>query len=92
MKIKHWQGYGTVNAKKVSSSANTLVVEVWGNHEWGLERNDMYDVFNWLVKRFDKSREDYREMLDMKIDDFYVEDGRVDVEHCRYTIRFRPKE
>ena len=52
----------------------------------------MYDVFNWLVKRFDKSREDYREMLDMKIDDFYVKDGRVDVEHCRYTIRFKPKE
>ena len=92
MKIRHWQGYGTVNAKKVSSSDNTLVIEVWGNHEWGLERNGMYDVFNWLVKRFDKSHEDYREMLDMKIDDFYVKDERVDVEHCRYTIRFKPKK
>lgn len=89
MKIKHWQGYGTVNAKKLSSSADTLIVEVWGNHEWGLERNDVYDVFNWLVTKFDKKRKDYTEIEDIELKDFYASDGRCDVEHCIYTIHFR---
>ena len=58
MKIKHWQGYGTVNATKIKDS-NTLHVKVVGNHEWGLYRNDDYDLFNWIVKRFDRKETDY---------------------------------
>ena len=92
MKIKHWQGYGTLNAKKISSTKDTLVVEVWGNHEWGLERDDPYDVFKWLVEKFDKTRKDYTEIEDIKMKDFYAKDGRIDVEHCIYTIRFRNRE
>ena len=65
MKIKHWQGYGTVNAIKVKDNAHTLHVRVEGNHEWGLIRNDEYDIFNWLVKKFD------RYFKDKTYSDFY---------------------
>lgn len=59
MKIKHWQGYGTVIATKIKDKNYNLVVKVVGNHEWGIHRDDEYDLFNWLVKRFDKSQKDY---------------------------------
>lgn len=59
MRIKHWQGYGTVNAVRVKDKQCTLHIRVSGNHEWGLERDDVYDLYNWLVKRFDKSVPDY---------------------------------
>ena len=59
MKIKHFQGYGCVNATRVKDKNCTLHVKVTGNHECGLRRDDDYDLFNWLVKRFDKSIEDY---------------------------------
>ena len=59
MRIKHWQGYGTVNAVRVRDKQCTLHIRVSGNHEWGLERDDTYDLYNWLVKRFDKSVPDY---------------------------------
>ena len=59
MKIKHWQGYGTVTATKIKDKNFDLVVKVVGNHEWGIHRDDEYDLFNWIVKRFDKSQTDY---------------------------------
>ena len=55
MRIKHWQGYGTVSAKKLKDSNCTLHIQVVGNHEWGIRRDDIYDLYNWLVKRFDRS-------------------------------------
>ena len=58
MKIKHWQGYGTVEARKMQNKSCTLHIRVSGNHEWGLRRDDMYDLFGWLIKRFDKSLKD----------------------------------
>ena len=61
MKIKHWQGYGTVDAKKLPANGASLRIKVSGNHEWGLRRDDEYDLYCWLVKRFDKSIPDYAE-------------------------------
>lgn len=61
MKIKHFAGYGTVTAQKIKDSGCTLHIRVSGNHEWGLVRNDEYDLFNWLVKKFDKTVTDYVE-------------------------------
>jgi hypothetical protein len=60
MRIKHWQGYGVINAKKVALNDNndgtkTLKVHVSGNHEYGICCEDDYTIENWLVKRFDKS-------------------------------------
>jgi len=92
MKIKHYQGYGVVNAKKVSADADTLVVRVSGEHEYGLVRDDKYDVFNWLVKRFDKKHTSYMDIVDIDIDDTYVENPKCYTgyeEVCTYTIHFR---
>ena len=40
MKIKHWQGYGCVNATKVKMTTKdnirNLIIRVSGNHECGL--------------------------------------------------------
>lgn len=64
MIIKHWQGYGRVNARKINLSTKNgitcLHVRVSGEHEQTLERNDRYDVANWLVKKFDKRFVDWR--------------------------------
>ena len=68
MKLKHFAGYGTVNAKKVSLVDNgdttILTVLVTGDHEWGLYPgytlpgvvNTLSDscIKQWLIERFDK--------------------------------------
>lgn len=95
MKIKHFAGYGSVNATKVSkrtvqglpweqSEMTELVVKVSGFHEWGLERDDTYDIYNWLVKRFDKTVKDYTKISSIKMDSGY-ENGE---ETCTYTIKY----
>lgn len=53
MKIKHWQGYGTVNAKKLTEyptgvSRKKTIIQVTGNHEWGIERMGIYAAYDWL--------------------------------------------
>ena len=58
-KIKHFAGYGTVKAGVIKDSSCTLHIRVEGDHEWGLKRDDLYDLYNWLVKRFDKTIPDY---------------------------------
>lgn len=54
MKIKHWQGYGSVNAKVVEKTKSSIVIEVTGDHEWGLVRNDAYDIKTWLLAKVAK--------------------------------------
>lgn len=54
MKVKHWAGYGCVEAKKMKSYNNWTNILVRGNHEWGLEPRcfNKFDWYNWLGKRF----------------------------------------
>lgn len=62
MNIKHYAGYGTVKSIKINDNKKTgatLHVRVIGNHERGLVRTDEYDLYNWLVKKFDKNETDY---------------------------------
>lgn len=91
MKIKHFMGYGSVQARKVSKTKTDdgktkLVVEVKGNHEWGLERNDIYDVRRWIFNKFEKNfnGEDYD--ISMSIKDDYVNENGIDVEVATYTF------
>ena len=91
MKIKHWQGYGIVNAVKVKRKDFTLCVKVSGNHEWGLRRDDLYDLFNWLVKRFDKDWADktyaeFRSAGGMVYISHWDYEG---VEYCEYAFKYR---
>lgn len=89
MKIKHYMGYGTVQAKKIFKSVNCIKITVWGNHEWGLERDDKYDVFNWLVKRFDKTHKDYMDISSIDMSSYCKKIDGFLTEFCDYTIYFR---
>lgn len=86
MKIKHYQGYGTVTANKISKKVKdgicTLRVHVEGNHECGLFRDDLYDLSNWLIKRFDRAFTDYRSIIGMEYDNGW----KNHVEYCDYTF------
>ena len=73
MRIKHFMGYGSVNAKVVEKGLKTdvdngllrkyLKINVWGNHEYGLDRSEYYDdVNNWLVKKVAKVNIDDRQI------------------------------
>lgn len=75
MKIKHFQGYGLVNAEKLKKTTindpftggkqTVLLIKVSGDHEYGLEPafKDNYTIYEWLVKKFDKTvKEEPREM------------------------------
>ena len=90
MRIKHWQGYGCVNATKIKDNSCKLHVRVTGNHEWGLYRNDLYDLYNWLVKRFDKSIKDstewYKLYPTVEISNEYDYVNEVDV--CDYLFNY----
>ena len=91
MKLKHWQGYGSVEVKKVSKTTfnnnwgekkTKLVLSVKGNHEWGLVRDDIYDVKHWIFDKFEKNFSGNYYDIDMSIKDDYV-DG---VEVATYTF------
>lgn len=62
MKLKHWAGYGCVNARKVKEAdPRCLHIHVEGDHERGIVLYDDYDLFRWLVMRFDKDVCNYSE-------------------------------
>ena len=95
MRVKHFAGYGSVEVKKVSKTPITngygenktkLVLRVKGNHEWGIVRNDIYDVRRWIFDKFEKNfnGEDYN--IDMKIDNDYIKENGLDVEVATYTF------
>ena len=59
MKIKHFAGYGCVNAKKLKhetiDSVTTLIINVSGDHERGLKPYIIDDAIQWLAARYDKN-------------------------------------
>ena len=64
MKIKHFAGYGSVLARKCKDSTRSMLhIYVEGNHERGIIREDEYDLYNWLVRRFDKNVPPYIEWI-----------------------------
>jgi len=91
MKVKHWQGYGTVNAKKIKrTEKNGLVdlhIRVNGNHEWGIDRDDIYDFVNWLGKKLDKNLTDYRQIERLRTESSYDLQNHEDV--CDYYCTYR---
>lgn len=93
MKVKHYQGYGCVDMKKISQKTKngikTVVIRVSGNHEWGLERDDTYDIHWWICKRLAKDCKDYSDIINMDIDDRYEKINGLDTEVCDYTISYK---
>ena len=95
MRVKHWQGYGSVEVKKVSKTPITngygenktkLVLRVKGNHECGLVRDDIYDVRRWIFNKFEKNFNGKDYDIDMSIDSDYIKENGLDVEVATYTF------
>jgi hypothetical protein len=95
MKVKHFCGYGSVEVKKLSKTTFTnehgekktkMVLHVKGNHEWGLVRDDIYDVRHWIFDKFEKNfkKSDYD--IDMEVKSDYIEENGHDVEVATYTF------
>jgi hypothetical protein len=95
MKVKHFSGYGSVEAKKISKKSivnrydekkTELVLRVKGNHECGLVRNNIYDVRRWLFNRFEKNFQGQDYEINMSINDDYIKENGLDVEVATYTF------
>ena len=91
MKLKHWQGYGCVDAKRTALEKNadgtkTVEITVSGMHEYGLVRDDTYDVHRWLVKRFVKDCPDYRSITGMTVQE------SADCSEAVYRVAYRPED
>lgn len=84
MKIKHWQGYGSVNYYVVKKTSKELIVDVYGDHEWGLQ-ND-YSAKEWLFDRIMKKYSNIREDNLIISSYSYYNNGE---ERCMY--QFSPK-
>lgn len=88
MRIKHYQGYGNVTAVKIKDSSCTLHVKVSGDHEYGLETNDEYTLYKWLIEKFDKNIESAAKWHQMRpriqVIPTYV-DGH---EYCDYKFTY----
>lgn len=100
MVIKHFAGYGKVEVNKVSKTIKDGIVRlrlhVEGSHEWGLVREDKYDVLHWLLSHYDKSITDERDIIALDVYPYSL-DGEVDVhgnplDACDYTIYYNKKK
>ena len=95
MRIKHYQGYGLVEVKKLSKKTiingygekkTEMVLRVKGNHECGLVRKDIYDVKRWIFDKFEKNftKSEYDIYMDIKSD--YITENGTEVEIADYTF------
>jgi hypothetical protein len=95
MRVKHFAGYGSVEVKKVSKKPiingygekkTEMVLRVKGNHEWGLVRNDIYDVKRWIFDKFEKNFKGNDYDIAMFVQDDYIKENALDVEVATYTF------
>jgi len=97
MKIKHWQGYGKLDAKvlkretiSVVDNKKRIVIEISGNHEYGCVRDDKYDIKNWLLDRFDKNNNASSYDINYEIENGYRRNDEKGVteEYAIYRIEY----
>ena len=95
MKVKHFAGYGSVEVKKESKTTFTneygekktkLVLVVKGNHEWGIVRDDIYDVKRWIFDKFEKNFTGNDYDIAMTVQGDYIKENGLDVEVATYTF------
>lgn len=70
MRIKHWAGYGTIEAKKLgyleyNEHGRYITIYTRGMHERGLVRDDGYDLEQWLLKKH--FAKDCKRLTDYKV-------------------------
>ena len=83
MIIKHWQGYGRLNAKVVEKSKHHVVIEVSGSHECGVTTTDPYFIKTWLMAKVAKN---WMGVPNYMLDFFVYSES---YEKAIYTIRTR---
>ena len=94
MKIKHFAGYGSITARKYKDPSVRLHILVEGNHERGLVHEDEYDLWNWLVRRFERDVCSYEEWHRMNPRIRIFPDERTDpftgmtIEQCHYYFDY----
>ena len=95
MKVKHFAGYGSVEVKKESKTTFTneygekktkLALVVKGNHEWGIVRDDIYDVKRWIFDKFEKNFTGNDYDIAMTVQGDYIKENGLDVEVATYTF------
>ena len=88
MRIKHWQGYGAVNAKRISKDNKQIIIEVSGNHEYGLAIGewDIYGMSEWLGKigKFKKEN-----VLNFTTNCYLKDNPENTEEVCEYIINLK---
>ena len=98
MKIKHWQGYGVVDAKNVSKKKNddgstSIHIKVTGNHEYGIHTEYPWNIAEWLLAKFDKAVKDDRCLLSFRVEDGDdVDVNGVPTNTCDYYITYKVGE
>ena len=63
-----------------------LILQVKGNHEYGLVRDDVYDVRRWIFNKFEKNFTGNDYEIDMTIKDDYITENGIDVEVATYKF------
>lgn len=63
-----------------------MELQVKGNHECGLVRDDVYDVRRWIFNKFEKNFTGKDSEIDMTIKDFYIKENGIDVKVAIYTF------
>ncbi len=89
MKIKHWQGYGSVSAKVVNKSIDeyfeTVSIVVSGNHECGIDCHHDYSRVNeWLLEKVAKIKTNSWKIKEVTIEDLTENN---EVEKLKYNIK-----
>lgn len=85
MKIKHWQGYGCLDIVKLSRTKSKLVLQITGNHEYGIELGwrHKWDLADWLGKAFKFKANDierFEENLSyIRINDYITERNTITI-------------
>ena len=92
MRIKHWAGYGTIEAKKTyyvkaDDHVRYISIYVQGMHECGLVRDDGYDIERWLLKKH--FAKDCKRLVHYRINGWgYGRFGDQMMEFCTYEIKY----
>lgn len=102
MKIKHFQGYGTVDAKRKKLSSvkdmfgeeiQRVQITVTGMHEYGLKTYDSYGAVNWF-NRYNRLLPEVSTQTKLEKYDVREERGNWSQntpDRCVYTFFFKAK-
>jgi hypothetical protein len=86
MKIKHWQGYGSVSAVRIHSTSTEVSIRVSGLHECGLNIGpfDKYRLVEWLGK---VGKFTHNQVDSYTVTDSWDSQSKLDI--CIYRIKLK---